>query len=99
MSVLEHQVATRRRILQAGFVVAGGAAATGSAAAAGYDPAAPGQPAPAKYTAEAVHYQPTPNGDMKCLYCTYFTPPETCAILTAPVSRDGWCDHFALAHE
>ena len=98
MSRLDHQVATRRRILQAGLAVVGGAAAT-SARAAGNDRAMPGQPAPTKYTPEAVHYRPTPNGDMKCLYCTYFTPPETCAILTAPVSRNGWCDHFALAHE
>jgi hypothetical protein len=99
MSGLDHEVATRRRVLQVGLAVVGGVAATGSARAAGNDSAPPGQPAPAKYTPEAVHYRATPNGGMKCLYCTYFTPPETCAILSAPVSRDGWCDHFVLAHE
>ncbi len=54
---------------------------------------------PAKFTPEAVHYQAAPNDWQKCLFCQYFKEPSTCGILTEPVSRNGWCDHFALLHE
>jgi hypothetical protein len=91
---------TRRRILQAGLALAGGTAAIASARAEDTaQPAAPQPAAPPKFTPEAVHYQGTPNDWQKCLFCQYFKEPSTCGILTEPVSRNGWCDHFALLHE
>jgi hypothetical protein len=100
----DEAITTRRRILQAGFALAGGTAAIGSARAGDSDPAtapssAPQPAAPTKFTPEAVHYQATPNDWQKCLFCQYFKEPSTCGILTEPVSKNGWCDHFALLHE
>jgi hypothetical protein len=98
------EITTRRRILRVGFALAGGTAAIASARAGDSDPAA-GQPAapqpaaPMKFTPEAVHYQATPNDWQKCVFCQYFKEPSTCGILTVPVSKNGWCDHFALLHE
>jgi hypothetical protein len=85
--------ATRRRILQAGLA----AAVVGPAHAADNDPAV--NPGVAKFSPEAVHYQPTPNDWQKCLFCTYFQAPTTCVIVTGTVSSSGWCTHFALLHE
>jgi hypothetical protein len=102
MPRLHNEDITRRRILRAGFAVAGGAVAVGSARAGDSEPAenrATEQPPPAKFTPEAVHYQGAPNDWQKCLFCQYFKAPSTCGILTVPVSKNGWCDHFALLHE
>jgi hypothetical protein len=100
----DDEIATRRRILQVGFALAGGTVAIRSAWAGDSDPAAAQssatQPAaPMKFTPEAVHYQATPNDWQKCVFCQYFKEPSTCGILTVPVSKNGWCDHFALLHE
>jgi invasion protein IalB len=91
----DDEITTRRRILQAGFALAGGTVAIGPARAA--DTAQPA--APMKFTPEAVHYQATPNDWQKCVFCQYFKEPTTCGILTEPVTKNGWCDHFALLHE
>lgn len=102
MPRLRDEATTRRRILKAGLVVVGGAVATGPVQAGDNDPTgdrARGQPAPAKFTPEAVHYQATPNDWRKCLYCTYFQAPSTCGIVSGTVSPQGWCNHFALLHE
>jgi hypothetical protein len=91
---------TRRRILRAGLAV--GAVATGVARAADNPPAgnpAAGQPVQEKFAPEAVGYQPTPNDWQKCLFCTYFQAPSTCAIVTGTVSSKGWCTRFTLLHE
>jgi hypothetical protein len=90
---------TRRRIVRAGFALAGGAVAIASARAGDSDPATTQPAAPMKLTPEAVHYQAMPNDWQKCLFCQYFKEPSTCGILTVPVSKNGWCDHFALLHE
>jgi hypothetical protein len=93
---------TRRRILRAGLVVAGGAVTAGRAQAAENVPAenqAREQPAGAKLTLAAVHYQPTPHDWEKCLYCSFFKAPSTCGIVAGTVSKNGWCDHFTLLHE
>jgi hypothetical protein len=29
----------------------------------------------------------------------YFQEPDICGIVSGKVSRQGWCDHFALLHE
>ena len=92
----------RRRLLQAGIAAIAGTAALGRARAA-VDDAPAGRatepPAPAKFTPEAVSYQPSPNEWKKCLYCSYFQPPSTCAIVSGTISSEGWCTHFALMHE
>jgi hypothetical protein len=101
MPRLNKEDTTRRRILKAGLAMAGGAVAAGPAKA-GDDPAAnrATEQAPlVKFTPEAVHYQPTPNDWQKCLFCMYFQAPDVCGIVSGPVSRNGWCDHFALLHE
>ena len=101
----DDEITTRRRILRVGFALAGGTVAIASARAGDSDPAAAQPPAapqpaaPVKFTPEAVHYQATPNDWQKCLFCQYFKEPSTCGILTEPVSKNGWCDHFALLHE
>jgi hypothetical protein len=103
MSRLHDEDPTRRRILKAGLAVAGGAVAIGPARAAGGDDpagsAATEYSAPAKFSPEAVQYQPTPKDWQKCLYCTYFQAPDTCSIVSGTVSKQGWCNHFALLHE
>jgi hypothetical protein len=102
MPRLDEENTTRRRILKAGLAAVGGVAAIGPVRAGDNDPTgtqATEQPPPAKFTPEAVHYQGAPNDWQKCLFCSYFKEPHTCGILTAPVSRDGWCDHFTLLHE
>jgi hypothetical protein len=86
---------TRRRILRAGLTLAGGTVALASAQAADPAPPAPGT----KFTPEQVHYQGMPNDWQKCVFCQYFKEPTTCGILTEPVTKNGWCDHFALLHE
>jgi hypothetical protein len=92
---------TRRRMLRAGLSVVGGAIAIGTGRADDKAPAgnqASGQPAE-KFAPEAVGYQPTPNDWQKCLFCTYFQAPSTCAIVTGTVSSKGWCTRFTLLHE
>jgi hypothetical protein len=102
MPTRDKQYTTRRRIMKTGFAVLGGGVAIGSARAGDSDPPenrGTEQLSPAKFTPEAVHYQAVPNDWQKCLFCQYFKEPSTCGILTVPVSRNGWCDHFALLHE
>ena len=94
--------ATRRRILRAGLSVVGGAVASGAGQAADNAPAgnqAAGQPPQEKFSPEAVGYQPTPNDWQKCLFCSYFQAPSTCAIVTGTVSSKGWCTRYTLLHE
>ena len=93
---------TRRRILKVGLTVIGSTVAIGSAQAA--ENAAAGnqateQPATEKLAPELVGYQPTPNDWQKCLFCTYFQAPKTCAIVAGAVTREGWCTRFVLLHE
>jgi hypothetical protein len=93
---------TRRRILSVGLSVVGGAIAFEAAQAEDKVPTgnqAAGQPPPEKFAPEAVGYQPTPNDWQKCLFCTYFQAPSTCAIVTGTVSSKGWCTRFTLLHE
>jgi len=93
---------TRRRLLKVGLGAVGGACAISAARAGDNGPAGTKpteQPAPAKLSPEAVQYQPTPKEWKKCLYCTYFQAPNACAIVSGTVSPQGWCNHFALAHE
>jgi hypothetical protein len=87
---------TRRRLLKVGLGAVGGAFAIGAARAADNDAV---ETKPTKLSPEAVQYQPTPKEWKKCLYCTYFQAPNACAIVSGTVSPQGWCNHFALAHE
>jgi hypothetical protein len=101
MPIPDNEYTSRRGILKAGFAVLSGAVVLDSARAGDSESAGDHatQSPPAKFTPEAVHYQGAPNDWQKCLFCQYFKEPNTCGILTAPVSRNGWCDHFALLHE
>jgi|tagenome__1003787_1003787.scaffolds.fasta_scaffold18980579_1 hypothetical protein len=102
MPKLQPQPTTRRRVLQTALAVAGGVAANNPARAADDEAAgnhAEAPSAPAKLTPEAVQYQPTPKDWQKCLFCTYFQAPNTCGIVSGPVSPQGWCTRFALLHE
>jgi hypothetical protein len=92
---------TRRQILQA-VAAASGTVAIGQALAEDTKTAGNGatdQSAPGRFTPEQVHYQGTPHDWQKCVFCSFFKEPNACGILTAPVSRNGWCEKFALLHE
>jgi hypothetical protein len=102
MPKLNDAETTRRRMLRAGLSMVGGAIAIGTAHAEDKTPGgnqATGQPTLEKFAPEAVGYQPTPNDWQKCLFCTYFQAPSTCAIVTGTVSSKGWCTRFTLLHE
>ena len=102
MSRLHGEDATRRLTLKAAVAWAGCGSTIGSAWAADNAPA-PGQgtdePPLPKLSPEAVHYQASPHDWQKCVFCSYFKEPDTCRLLSAPVSRNGWCDKFLLLHE
>jgi hypothetical protein len=96
MARLSAEDTSRRQVLRAGLAVVGGLIA---ATAAADDNRADGQTPLPKFTPEEVHYQGTPHDWQKCIFCAYFKEPSTCGILSAPVSRNGWCEKFLLLHE
>lgn len=76
---------SRRRLLRSAvFVAAGGALAgnlmTSSAAAA-----------PHKMPQQAVAYQPTAKGGLRCDGCTQWAPPNACTTVTGDIASSGWC--------
>lgn len=79
--------ASRRTILQAGLVIAAGAASVRHAVAAAE--------APTKVEQSLVAYQdkPAANGQ-KCSTCQVFLPPNACATVAGTISPNGWCGAF-----
>ena len=50
-----------------------------------------------KMTRQQAEYQDAPNGIYSCAVCTLFEPPNSCKVVEAEISKDGWCKAFALA--
>ena len=76
---------SRRRLLRgAAFAAAGSAFAgeliAGSAAAA-----------PHKLPQQAVAYQATPKGKLRCDNCNQWQPPNACKTVTGVIDPAGWC--------
>ena len=50
-----------------------------------------------KASQESMHYQTTPNGDMHCSLCKFFTPGKdassngSCQIVDGSISPNGYC--------
>ena len=49
-----------------------------------------------KMTRAQARYQDTPNGIYSCGMCSLFEAPNGCKVVEGEVSRDGWCNAFAL---
>jgi hypothetical protein len=48
-------------------------------------------------TRQQAEYQDTPKGIYSCGLCTLFERPNGCKVVEGEVSKDGWCNAFALA--
>jgi hypothetical protein len=54
-----------------------------------------------KVSKESMHYQTSPNGNMQCSGCRFFTPGSdaksdgTCQIVDGAISPNGYCMAFA----
>jgi hypothetical protein len=76
---------SRRRLLRgAVFAVAGGALVGGvmTSSAVG---------APHKLPQQAVAYQPTPKGKLRCDNCNQWQAPNACKTVTGVIDPAGWC--------
>lgn len=51
--------------------------------------------AQAKVSKEAVDYQDHPKGGERCDNCTFFDPPDACALVEGRISPQGWCRLWA----
>jgi hypothetical protein len=40
---------------------------------------------------QAVAYQPTPKGKLRCDNCTQWQPPNACKTVTGVIAAAGWC--------
>ena len=49
-----------------------------------------------KLTKAAAHYQDRPKDIRSCATCSFFEPPKGCVVMEGDVSKDGYCDLFAL---
>ena len=50
-----------------------------------------------KMTKARAEYQDKPNGIYSCATCTLFEAPNLCKVVEGEVSKDGWCNAFAMA--
>lgn len=46
---------------------------------------------------EQASYQDYLQGIYSCALCSLFEPPKLCKVVKGEVSKDGWCNAFALA--
>lgn len=77
---------SRRRVLRgAVFAAAGGAVVGGVLTAAAATAAAH------KLPQQAVAYQPTPKGKLRCDNCNQWEPPNACKTVAGVISPAGWC--------
>ncbi len=76
---------SRRRLLRgAALAAAGGALAGGlTAGSAGA--------APHKLPQQAVAYQSTPKGKLRCDNCSQWQPPNACKTVAGVIDPAGWC--------
>ena len=49
----------------------------------------------AKVTQQAVKYQDTPKGELRCDNCVQFEAPSTCKTVDGTVAAQGWCIVYA----
>jgi hypothetical protein len=54
----------------------------------------PSERANAKTPQSDVSYQEKPNNGQKCSECTFFQPPNACAVVDGNISPNGWCKLF-----
>jgi hypothetical protein len=79
---------TRRRVLRAGFAVAGSAATAAAvpwAGAVAQDKIAPAQ----------LQYQATPKDGQRCDKCVNWEAPNACKLVAGTIAPSGWCIAFA----
>lgn len=62
------------------------------ALASGFGATLAGSPAQARSSKTAAAYRGSPNGRQRCANCSWFSPPSGCAVVTGPVSANGWCN-------
>jgi hypothetical protein len=73
---------TRRQILRAGMVLAGGITAATAARAQ------------EKIDRKSVQYQPMPKDGNRCGLCINFVAPKSCKIVAGTIAPNGWCLAF-----
>ena len=76
---------SRRSLLRGAVVAAAGGALAGGLVAG----SATG--APHKLPQQAVAYQPTPKGKLRCDNCTQWQPPNACKTVAGVIDPAGWC--------
>jgi hypothetical protein len=82
VTIRHGNLATRRRILQAGFgAVTGGISVRADAQE--------------KIAQSVVQYQPQPKNGLFCSTCVNFDPPGSCKIVAGAISPNGWCLVYA----
>ena len=63
--------------------------------------AAPAFADASKASPSSMHYQTTPNGDMRCSLCKFFIPAQdaksdgSCQIVDGSISPNGYCIGFS----
>jgi hypothetical protein len=49
----------------------------------------------AKVSQQAVKYQDTPKGELRCDTCALFEAPSSCKSVDGTISPEGWCMVYA----
>jgi hypothetical protein len=86
----EPDVFSRRGMLRAATILAGGAtlvAASMSAAVA--------QGGSGKMSQQAAAYQTSPKNGQRCTDCSFYVAPGACKLVDGTISPAGWCKFFA----
>ncbi len=76
---------SRRRLLRGAVVVAAGGALAGGLIAG------PAVAAVHKLPQQAVSYQATPKGKLRCDNCNQWQAPNACKTVTGVIAPAGWC--------
>lgn len=77
---------SRRRLLQFGALVGGGAAIGSGLFGPQFADAAT-----AKVSQQTVGYQQNPKGPSRCGTCKFFQAPSSCNYVQGPINPQGWC--------
>jgi hypothetical protein len=75
---------SRRVVIHAAWLLAGGAAAAPTVATA-----------TAKVSQKEASYQASPNGNARCANCRQFQAPASCTLVDGAINPTGWCTFFA----
>lgn len=83
---------SRRRLLRGAVVAAAGGAFAGGLVTS------PAVAAAHKLPQQAVAYQPTPKGKLRCDNCTQWQPPNACKTVSGVIAPSGWCTLYKPSH-